>query len=286
MGQGQEYHARKMIMESMANGGWVLLQNVHLSLPFCSEVIDMLVETEHIDNTFRMWVTTEPHSEFPIGLLQMAIKFTNEPPQGIRASLKRSYQVGQRQRQRESHTPQMRPSFSHVFPFVRQSFTQDFLDYTSATQWPSLLYTVAFLHTIVQERRKFGPLGWNIPYEFNQADFAASVQFIQNHLDEMDPKKGVSWQTLVYMIGEVQYGGRVTDDFDKRLLTTFTSVWFCEQLLSNSFEFYKGYRVPSTKSLQGFIDYINSLPAYDTPEVFGLHSNADITYQINSAKGK
>lgn len=93
MGQGQEIIARRMMSDCMTAGGWVLLQNVHLSLPFCSEIIDILVETEHVDDSFRLWVTTEVHEEFPIGLLQMAIKFTNEPPQGIRASLKRSYQV-------------------------------------------------------------------------------------------------------------------------------------------------------------------------------------------------
>lgn len=101
----------------------------------------------------------------------------------------------------------------------------------------------------------------------------------------MDPKKGVSWQTVCYMLGEVMYGGRVTDDFDKRLLVTFTNVWFNETLLSTSFEFHKGYRVPMSRNLHTYTDYINSLPASDTPEVFGLHSNADITYQINTAKG-
>nr|CAI5822334.1 unnamed protein product [Callosobruchus analis] len=245
MGQGQEVVAKDMIESSMAMGGWVLLQNIHLSLPFASELMAMIVDAGHIHDSFRIWLTTE-----------MAIKFTNEPPQGIRASLKRTY----------------------------HSITQDFLDYSSQPQWPPLLYAVAFLHTVVQERRKFGPLGWNIPYEFNQADFAASVQFIQNHLDEMDPKKGVSWPTVCYMLGEVMYGGRVTDDFDKRLLITFTQVWFCDVLLRPGFEFYKNYKVPQTRNLCGYIDYINALPAADNPEVFGLHANADITYQINSAK--
>jgi dynein heavy chain, axonemal len=257
MGQGQEVVARQMISDSMNSGGWVLLQNIHLSLPFCTEAMDALVETEHVDDSFRLWLTTEVHSDFPIGLLQMAIKFTNEPPQGIRASMKRTY----------------------------QNITQDILDYSAQNQWPPLLYAVGFLHTVLQERRKFGPLGWNVPYEFNQSDLASSVQFVQNHLDEMEPKKGISWPTVCYMLGEVMYGGRVTDDFDKRLLTTFTHVWFCDVLLRPGFEFYKGYKVPQTRNIQGYVDYINMLPLTDTPEVFGLHSNADITYQINTAKG-
>lgn len=52
--------------------------------------------------------------------------------------------------------------------------------------------------------------------------------------------QNVSWTTVRYMIGEVQYGGRVTDDYDKRLLNTFSKVWFGDNIFQDNFQFYSG----------------------------------------------
>lgn len=63
-------------------GGWVLLQNCHLGLEYMVELTTLLTETTTVDPSFRLWITTEVSPQFPISLLQISIKFTNEPPQG------------------------------------------------------------------------------------------------------------------------------------------------------------------------------------------------------------
>ena len=71
MGQGQEVHARRLMTQMIQNGGWLLLQNCHLSLDYIYEIFDQIVETEHIHEDFRLWVTTEVHLKFPINFLQV-----------------------------------------------------------------------------------------------------------------------------------------------------------------------------------------------------------------------
>jgi len=255
MGQGQEVHARRLVTSFQENGGWVLLQNCHLCLGFLAELQATVQDTEKVHDDFRLWITTEEHPKFPINLLQSALKFTNEPPQGIKAGLKRTF----------------------------AGITQDKLDISSLPCWRPMLFGVAVLHSVVQERRKFGPLGWNIPYEFNAGDLHASIQMVQNAMDDFDPKKGVVWTAIRYHLGEVQYGGRVTDDRDKRLLNTFAENWFRDEMFEPNFDFAKAYPMLNFPKVDSYFEAFEELPPVDRPAVFGLHANADITCQSKVA---
>ena len=53
------------------------------------------------------------------------------------------------------------------------------LDAVNRSDWRQLLFVLCYMHSVVQERRKFGPIGFNIAYEFNQSDLSACVQFLQ-----------------------------------------------------------------------------------------------------------
>eukprot|EP00933_Yihiella_yeosuensis_P062144 TRINITY_DN65084_c0_g1_i1.p1 TRINITY_DN65084_c0_g1~~TRINITY_DN65084_c0_g1_i1.p1 ORF type:complete len:833 (-),score=116.83 TRINITY_DN65084_c0_g1_i1:79-2385(-) len=262
MGEGQEKVAREKNNAAFITGGWVILQNCHLGIDYMNEVEETIMKSQEVDPSYRLWITCEITSRFPIGLLQMAIKVTLEPPAGLKAQLYRTYTT---------------------------MITQETIDKVDHEKWRMLLYVMAVLHSVVQERRKFGAIGWCVPYEFNNSDLDASLLFLEKHLSStITVGIPLSWNTIQYMVAEVQYGGRITDDLDRELFISYASKWLCDDVFKPSFAFNNypsdyDYKVPDGLEIQVFRSAVDTIPSVDSPLIFGLHTNADLTYRLKEA---
>lgn len=257
LGQGQGPIAVQMIEESMKSGGWVVLQNCHLAESFLGELekicSDILNDKESIKQDFRLWLTSYPTPLFPVTILQNSIKMTNEPPTGLKSNLMRSYMSD---------------------PIADMNF---FEDAKNQNTWKKLLFGLCFFHAVVQERRKFGPLGWNIPYEFNESDLRISMRQLKLFLSSY---REPPLTALAYLTAECNYGGRVTDAQDRRLISTLLKVYYNQEILLNNeykFSSLNEYHCPNELSYDGCVEYIRQLPSITSPEVFGLNENANIT---------
>ncbi|CAD7696266.1 unnamed protein product [Ostreobium quekettii] len=269
LGQGQEPIAMNNLNNAHKNGGWVLLQNIHLTIDWTSgpleKKVDKLAEGAHQD--FRLFLSAEPppllEKPLPISLLQNSIKLTNEPPEGLKPNLRRAY----------------------------SQFSEEILESCAKqAEFRMIIFSLCYFHAAMLERKKFGVgnlpnstsgIGWNMNYPFNTGDLLCCGQCANNYLEN---NVKVPWDDLRYIFGEIMYGGHIVEDWDRRLANGYLCKYFHEQLLEGMEMFPAFHTPPNTMSHKQVLEYMAENMPPETPLAFGLHPNAEIGFKLREAE--
>ena len=175
---------------------------------------------------FRLWLTSMPSAAFPAAILQIGVKMTNEPPSGVRLQTMNKYRL--------MSENQGGPADCNWFDVGDDYCTKPRI-------WRKLLFATVFNHALMKERCKFGPLGWNINCpgpggggmsSNGDPELDISLRNIQIMLDLYD-EDNVQWECLNYLICHCNYGGKITDDWDRLLMGNAIEGFTNQELIDN-----------------------------------------------------
>ncbi|NWS31784.1 DYH9 protein, partial [Polioptila caerulea] len=254
LGQGQEVVAEQALDLAAKEGHWVILQNIHLVAKWLSSLEKKLEQhSEGSHQDFRVFISAEPAPGpeshiIPQGILENSIKITSEAPTGMHANLHKAL----------------------------DNFSQDTLDMCSQEkEFRSILFALCYFHAVVAERRKFGPQGWNRSYPFSTGDLTISVSVLYNCLQASSK---VPYDDLRYLVGEIMYGGHITDDWDRRLCRTYLEEFIKPEMLEGELCLAPGFPLPGNMDYNGYHQYIDDALPPESPYLYGLHPNAEIGF--------
>ncbi|NXB29064.1 DYH9 protein, partial [Eulacestoma nigropectus] len=254
LGQGQEVVAEQALDLAAEEGHWVILQNIHLVAKWLSSLEKKLEQhSEGSHRDFRVFISAEPapcpeSHVIPQGILENSIKITSEAPTGMHANLHKAL----------------------------DNFSQDTLEMCSQEkEFRSILFALCYFHAVVAERRKFGPQGWNRSYPFSTGDLTISVNVLHNYLEASSK---VPYEDLRYLVGEIMYGGHITDDWDRRLCKTYLEEFIKPEMLEGELCLAPGFPLPGNMDYNGYHQYIDDALPPESPHLYGLHPNAEIGF--------
>lgn len=152
-----------------------------------------------------------------------------------------------------------------------------------------LYFMLAWFHAIVQERLRYCPLGWAKSYEFTESDLRVACDTLDTWIETVAmgrtnlPPEKVPWDALCTLFGQCIYGGKIDNDFDQRLLTSFLNKLFTAQSFEADFPLVLGIDGQADKKItmpegirrDQFLHWVDSLSDQQTPSWLGLPNNAE-----------
>ena len=124
-------------------------------------------------------------------------------------------------------------------------------------------------------------MGWNNKYDFTENDLRISCLQLKEFVDKGE---NIQFEALWYLTCHCNYGGKVTDDRDRRCLLITLHTYYNHDLVDNPDHKLGGsdiFKIPLQDSFEDFTNYIHNMPLQVDPGVYGFHSNASITKEIN-----
>jgi dynein heavy chain len=193
--------------------------------------------------------------------LERCIKLTNEPPEGLKANMKRAFAF-----------------------FQREEFDE------KEAKIKCILFALCYFHSVMLERRKFGPKGWNGRYPFSIGDLRDSAIILNNYMETGASSGKIPWDDLKYLFGEIMYGGHIVDGWDRIMCKAFLDNLMTDELTNDEKELFPflpsdgkvSYKSPPLNlGYDKYAEYIDTDTPPETPLAFGMHPNAEIDFRTN-----
>ena len=102
---------------------------------------------------------------------------------------------------------------------IYQQWSVDLLNNINQPNIFQALFSLAFIHAILQERRTYIPQGWSKFYEFSYSDLKVSTETMIEYLEKGNNTS--SWENVKGLIKGTYYGGRIDNDFDHQIMCTY-----------------------------------------------------------------
>merc|ERR1719502_601929 len=119
-------------------------------------------------------------------------------------------------------------------------------------------------------------LGFSRAYAYNSGDLTVCGAILQNYLEANDD---TPWADVRYLVGEIMYGGHITDPYDRRITNTYLQVLINPDLLDERTDYTlaPGMRPLLEGEYDDYKVYIEEASPPESPLLFGMHPNAEIS---------
>lgn len=285
--------ALSSIKMGMKTGCWVILENCHLAAYWSDEFVHELqtiitmrqtiaeeeTELQYTERSpeskseiseaedvpvhpeFRLWLTTQADLGLPLPavLIQHGIKVACEAKENFKESVQTNFHV-------------VAGSLNYCTPVWGAAAKSSLFE---SNVQPYAIYKLAYLHSALLERRKYGEKAFNCPYQWFQADLLAGLHVLPDISRACH--ESLFLEAVEEMLGYVTYGGHVTNGLDLKAVESIAYFVMRERTEMDSSQDDLNY---------GQIDaLINKLPEVPSCQRLGLIDASNSSYQSKRSSG-